>query len=188
MGVLAVIGDAKTGSSDSNTIGFYGASQNYTTAGAYNVEVTVAGGAITSARIKLSTESTWRNATFSGNVVTGNSSFNDNGDPVYAENGLQLSVDLSQNGTFTATVRVKQGFAGSLEDALDRMLKSSTGSIDIDQEHIDDTIENLQDRIADEEYRVAQKEARLVERFARLEATLALLQNQLAALGLGYTS
>ncbi len=187
MGVLAVIGAAKTGSSDSNTVRFYGASDKYTTASTYNVQVTVSGGAITSARIKLSTDSTWRDATFGGNVVTGNSSFDSNGDPVYSENGLQLSVDLTQNGTFSATVRVKQGFAGAIEDALDRMLKASTGSIDIDQEHIDDTIKNLQDRIADEEYRVSQKEARLVEKFARLEKTLALLQNQLAALGLSTT-
>jgi flagellar capping protein FliD len=148
------------------------------------VEVTVAGGAITSARIKLSAGSTWRNATFSGNVITGDSSFDSDGDPLYPENGMQLSIDLTQNGTFTATVRVKQGFAGAIEDSLDKMLKASTGSIDIDQEHIDDTIKNLQDRIADEQYRVTRKESRLIEKFARLERTLALMQNQLAALGL----
>ena len=52
MGVLALIGANKTGSSDSNTIRFYQASSNYTAAGTYNVEVTVSGGAITIARIK----------------------------------------------------------------------------------------------------------------------------------------
>jgi flagellar capping protein FliD len=184
MGVLAVIGAAKTGSSDSNTIRFYGASETYTTAGAYNVEVTVSGGAITSARIKLSTEpeSAWRAATYSGNTVTGNSSFDENGDPLYPENGLQLSVDLSQSST--ATVRVKQGFAGALEDVLDRMLKTNTGSIDIDQEHIDDTIKSLQDRIDEEQTRLDQKQERLVAKFARMEKTLALLQGQMSALGL----
>jgi flagellar capping protein FliD len=184
MGVLAVIGAAKTGSSDSNAIRFYGASETYTTAGTYNVEVTVIGGAITNARIKLSTEpeSAWRAATFIGNTVTGNSSFNKNGDPLYPENGLQLSVDLSQSST--ATVRVKQGFAGALEDVLDRMLKTNTGSIDIDQEHIDDTIESLQDRIDEEQSRLDQKQERLVAKFARMEKTLALLQMQMSALGL----
>jgi flagellar hook-associated protein 2 len=188
MGVLAVIGANKTGSSDSNTVQFYGASETYTSAGTYNVEVTVSGSKITVARIKLSSDSTWRDATFSGNIVTGNSTFDENGDPVYSENSLKLSVDLSQDGTFTATVRVKQGFAGALEDALDKMLKASTGSIDIDQEHIDDTIKNLQDRIADEQYRLDQKESRLIEKFARLERTLALLQGQLSALGLSTAS
>jgi flagellar hook-associated protein 2 len=185
MGVLAIIGADKTGSSTSNTVGFYGASSDNTTAGSYDVEVTVSGGAITSARIKLSGESTYRDATFSGNIVTGNSSFDSNSDPVYPENGLQLSVDLSQNGVFTATVRVKQGFAGAIEDALDKMLKATTGSIQIDQEHVDDQIEYLQDRIDVEEERLTRTEARLVARYARLEKTLALMQNQLAALGLG---
>jgi len=183
LGVLAVIGADKSGSTDSNTIKFYQASSNYTTAGSYNVEVVVSGGAITSARIKASDESTWRDATFSGNIVTGNSTFDDNGDPVYAENGLQLSVDLAQNGTFTATVRVKQGFAGAVEDVLDNVLKATTGSIQIDEEHANDQIEDIQEKIELEEYRLTLKEKRLVARFARLEKTLALLQSQMAALG-----
>jgi flagellar hook-associated protein 2 len=183
MGVLAIIGADKTGSSDSNNIEFYDASSNYTTAGNYDVEVEVAGGTITSAKIKLSTESTWRDATYGGNIVTGNSTFDNNGDPVYAENGLQLSVDLSQNGTFTATVRVKQGFTGAIEDTLDNILKATTGSLTIDQEHVDDQIENIQKRIEFEEYRLEVKEKRLVMRFAQLESTLALLQNQMAAMG-----
>ena len=186
--VLSVIGANKTGSSDSNTIELYHASTNYTTAGTYNVEVVVSGGAITSARIKLSTESTYRDATYSGNIITGNSSFDENGDPVYPENGLQLSVNLSQDGNpFTATVRVKQGFAGAVEDALDRMLKLTTGSIQIDQEHISNTIEEIQKRIELEEDRLAAKEERLVARFARLERTLALIQQQMSALGFGST-
>ena len=187
MDVLALLGADKTGSSDSNTIEFYGASSNYTTAGTYDVEVVVSAGAITSAKIKLSSESTYRTATYSGNIVTGDSTFDDNGDPVYPENGLQLSVDLSQNGTFTATVRVKQGFAGAIEDVLGRILKAATGTMDIDQEHVADQIEYLEDKIELEEYRLTEREARLVARFARLERTLALLQNQMAALGFGYT-
>jgi flagellar hook-associated protein 2 len=187
MGVLAIIGADKTGSSDSNTIEFYGASSDYTTAGNYDVEVVVSSGAITSAKIKLSTESTYRDATYGGNIVTGDSSFDDNGYPVYPENSLQLSVDLSQDGTFTATIRVKQGFTGAMEDVLNRMLKVTTGSIQIDQEHVDDQIELLQDRIEDEEDRLSRSEARLVARFARLEKTLALIQQQMGALGFGMT-
>ncbi len=185
MGALAIIGADKTGSTNSNTIQFYGASSDYTTAGTYDVEVTVNGNVITGAKIKLATESTYRNATYSGNIVTGDSSFDDNGDPVHPENGLQLSIDLSQDGTFTATARVKQGFAGALEDAMDKMLKVTTGSIQIDQEYVSESIKQLQEKIELEENRLTQKEARLVDRFARLERTLALLQNQMAALGFG---
>jgi flagellar hook-associated protein 2 len=183
MGVLALIGADKTGSSDSNTIEFYGASSRYTTAGNYDVQVEVTGGAITSAKIKLSTESTWQDATYSGNIVTGNSTFDDNGYPIYPENGLQLSIDLSQDGIFTATVRIKQGFTGAIDDTLDNILKATTGSIDIDQEHVDDQIESLKDRIEFEEYRLTVKENRYIKQFAQLESTLALLQTQMSAMG-----
>jgi flagellar capping protein FliD len=185
MGVLALIGADKTGSSDNNTLGFYGASGNYTTAGTYNVEVTIVGGVITSARMKLDGETTWRNASLQDNIVTGDSTFNEHGDPVYPENGLQLSVDLSQDGTFAATVRVKQGFAGALEDILDRILKATTGTLALDQDQVKDQIDHLEDRIETEQDRLTQREARLVAKFARLEKALALLQNQMQALGLG---
>jgi len=187
LAALAVIGADKTGSTNSNTIQFYSASSNYTRAGTYDVQVTVSGGAITGTRIKLATESTYRDATYSGNIVTGNSSFDEDGDPMYPENSLALSVDLSQNGTFTATVRVKQGFTGALEDALDKMLKVTTGSINIDQEYVSETIKGLQEKIEMEESRLVQKETRLVNRFTRLERTLALLQSQMAALGFSQT-
>ena len=184
MGVLSIIGANKTGSSNSNTIQFYNASSNYTTAGNYDVKVVVSGGII-SAKMKLSTESIWRDATYSGNIVTGNSTFDGNGDPVYPENALQLSIDLSQDNTFTATVRVKQGFAGAIEDVLDNMLKVTSGSVQIDQEHMDDQIKEIKKKIEIEEYRLTTREERLIARFARLERTLALMQNQMAALGFG---
>ena len=101
--------------------------------------------------------------------------------------GASVTRPICPKGKFSINLAKESYFSGVLEDVLDRMLKSSTGSIDIDQKNIDDTIKNLQDRITDEQYRVTQKEARLVEKFARLERTLALLQNQLAALGLNTT-
>ncbi len=189
MGVLDVIGADKTGSSNSNTVKFYSASSSYTTAGGYDVQVTVSSGAITAAQIKLSTESTYRDADFSGNIVTGNGTFDENGYPVYAENGLQLSVDLSSDGIYAATVRVKQGFAGRLEDQLDNMLKSTVGTLVIDQDHVEDQLDNLQDKIEQEEDRLTKRQERLIAKFARLESTLALLQSQMAASGiLGTTS
>jgi flagellar hook-associated protein 2 len=182
MGVLALIGADKTGNSDSNTVEFYGASNNYTTAGTYDVEVVISGGAITSARIKLSTESSWRDATYSDNIIIGDSTFDDYGDPLHPENALQLSVDLSQDGTFDVTVRVRQGFAGAIEDTLDNMLKAMTGSIQIDQDHVDNQIEIIQEKIEQEEYRLTKREERLIAQYARLEKTLTLLENQMAAL------
>jgi len=184
-GVLAVIGADKTGSSDSNTIEFYGASDAWTTAGEYEVEVIISGGAITSARIRQAGESAYRDAVVHGNIVTGNSTFNDDGEPINPENGMQLSVDLGQDGTFNATVRVKQGFAGAMQDLLDRMLKATSGTLPLDENQAEDQIDHLQDRIDTEQQRLTDRQARLVAKFARLERTLALLQNQMSALNLG---
>ena len=187
-GVLALIGADKTGNSDSNTIKFYGASGDNTAAGTYNVQVTISGGIVTSAKIKTEDETTYRNATVQGNTIIGNSTFTDEGDPLHPENGLQLSVDRRQDGTFTATVRVQQGFAGAMSDALDRMLDATTGALPMDRQNMDDQIQHLQDQITTEQDRLTEKQTALTARFARLEKTLALLQNQMAGLGMSTTS
>lgn len=184
MSVLSLIGADKSGSSNSNTIEYYGASSTYTSAGSYDVQVTVSGGTITSAKIKLASESTYRDAVVKGNIITGESSFDDNGDPVNPENGLQLSVDLGHDGTFSASVQVKQGFAGAMADALDKILKTPSGSIQIDQENAKEQIDALQDKMDLEQYRLDKKQQELTARFARLESTLVLLQNQMNGLGL----
>jgi len=188
MGVLALIGANKTGSSDSNTITFYGASSDHTTAGTYEAEVTIAGGIVTSAKIKTDKETEYRDAIIQGNTIMGNSTFDENGDPVHPENGLQLSIDRSQDGTFTATVRVRQGFAGAMMDSLNRMLDATTGVLPTDRKGIDDQIQHLQDQITVEQKRLTQKQTSLVAKFARLEQTLALLQNQMAGLGITSSS
>lgn len=186
MDALAVIGAAKTGSSDSNYIKFYGASSSYTTAGTYDVEVDFDGGGnITAARIKLSTESSFRSMPFDGSTLTGDMSFDDDGDPLYPEHSLQLTAEWDgASSTQTATVYVKQGFAGALEDALKDILRTTSGSIQIDQEYVDDVIEDLKDKIEAEEERLIDVEARLVEKFARLERYLALMQQQLSVLSM----
>lgn len=187
--VLDIIGADKTGSSDSNVIEFYSASSDFTTADTYDVRVVVnASQQITSAEIKLSSESEYRTATYSGNIVTGDSTFDDDNEPVYPENGLQVSVDVTQGaGTYTATVRVKQGFTGVIEDALDNILKTATGAIPLSKEHTEDTIEEIEDRIELEERRLDRSEERLINQFTRLERALTLLQNQMTAFGLMMT-
>lgn len=187
-GVLALIGAAKTGSSNSNTIQFYGASSQYTTPGTYDVQVTIAGGVITSAKIKLEGETDYRDAVCLGTSITGNSAFDEDGNPLYPENGLQLSVDRSQDGTFTAKVQVKQGFAGAMYDTLTHALDATTGSLPASRKNMDEQIQHLQDQITTENDRLTRKKDSLVAQFARLESTLALLQNQMAALGMSTSS
>jgi flagellar hook-associated protein 2 len=182
-GVLDLIGATQKGSSDNSKIAFYGSSSKYTVGGTYNVQVTVSGGAITSAKIKSNTESRYRDATVNGNTVTGNAAFDSNGNPVNPENGLQLTVDLSQDGTYTATVQVKQGFAGTMQDMLDKFLKTSGGWLTLDQESTQQQISNLNDRISKEQDRLTNVETRLKTKYAKLEATLTLLKAQMAELG-----
>lgn len=182
MGVLDLIGADKTGSSNSNTVQFYGASSKYTRGGTYDVQVVISGGVITSAQIKAESDASYREATIDGNIITGDSSFTEDGYVVYPENGLQLSVDLTQDGTFAAKVYVKQGFAGTMEDVIDQIMKSTNGALKLDQDSVEDRIRRLKEAIEDEELRLAAKEQRLVVHYARLEKTLTLLQNQGAAL------
>ncbi len=184
-GLLSLIGATETGSSNSPTIAFYGASSKYTTGGTYDVQVTVAGGVITSAKIKASGESTYRDATFSGNLVSGSIAFDSKGNPLHPESGLQLSVDLAQDGTFTAIVQVKQGFAGTMQNLLDKVLKASNGWLTLDQKAGKQRMENLNDRIAAEQERLDRTETRLKTKYARLESTLTLLKAQMAALSQG---
>jgi len=187
--VLELLGATKTGDTvEGATIEFYSASDKFTTAGEYDIEVKIAfveevGNVIESAKIKLSTESTYRNAAWNGNLITGDSTFDDNGRPLYPENALRLSVDLTSTGTFTGSIRVKQGMVGSLEDFLEEILENN-GRINIAEDILDDQIKQMEDTIEREESRLEDVEARLIAKFARLEKTLSLLQQQFGAAGI----
>jgi flagellar hook-associated protein 2 len=179
--VLDLIGAVKAGSSDSNAIKFYSANDN-TTAGTYNVEVTFANGVITSARMKSSSDSNWRSATVSGNSIIGNSQFDKNGRAINPENGLSLTAEYSGSGTLTATIRVKEGFAGNLASNLKDVLDSQSGVLKFNQDSITASIKQLQDRIDREQTRLTKTESNLKAKFARMEAILAQLQQQQQAI------
>jgi flagellar capping protein FliD len=181
-GVLDLIGAVKTGSSSSSMVRFYGASSKYTVAGTYDVQVVVSGGVITSAKIKSSSDSAYRDATIDGDTILGNSTFDSSGNPRYNENGLQLTVDTSTDGTYTATIQVRQGFAGTMKDLTDKILDSQKGYLTMDEDSIQDNIDSLNDRIEKEEDRLEGVETRLTEKYAKLESTLTTLKGQLASL------
>ncbi len=184
---IELIGATATGSSTSGSvISFYSASGKYTTAGNYDVEVIISnpgsGNVIESARIRQ-TDGTWHDAEVDGNIITGNSSFDSSGfGPLYPENGLQFSVDLSSVGTFTDTARVKKGFAGELEDMLNNVLRLD-GRLDVSEEITNANIEKMETTIANEEAHLEKVQDRLIAKFARLERTLTTLNQQLAAVG-----
>ncbi len=181
-GVLAVIGAVKTGSAAGDAIKFYSANK-FTTAGQYEVRVYGNGTAITSAQIRQFGETTWRDASFSGNTVTGNSLFNSYGKPLYAENSLQFTVDVSRtSGTpLEAMIYVKQGFAGAAYDVLNTNLNSIDGSLTITTKSIDQAIKNQNERIEEEQERLEDERQRLIAQFARLEKMLSELQRQMSS-------
>ena len=185
-GVLELLGATKSGNSSDTMIQFYGASDKYTTAGTYNVEIVVDGDPkITSVKIKLSSESTWRSVAWPDNFVTCNSDFDDDGNPLYPENGLQFTIDpdLSE-GTHTATINVKQGIAGALEDLLDQIVEVG-GRLDVSVGILNNPdygkITAMTRRIENEEKRLNNVETRLISKYARLERTLAMMQQQQGA-------
>ena len=185
--VLELLGATKSGNSSDTMIQFYGASDKYTTAGTYDIEVDIVSNAITGVRIKLSSESTWRTAPWPGNFVTGNSDFDDNGDPLYPENGLQFTVDPNQPDSgatpYTATINVKQGMAGALDDLLEGVVEVD-GRLDTSKGVLDDRIIAMDRRIKNEENRLTSVETRLIAKYARLEKTLAMMQMQMGAVSM----
>jgi len=184
--VLSLIGAQKTGLSagdDAAYISFYGASK-YTKAGEYDVQVVVDGsGVITSAKIKLSSETTYRDMVIDGTTIRGSSAVDSSKKPLYPEFDLNLTVDTSQHGTLNASIQVKQGFSGAVYDSVDSMLQSS-GRVPIAKKGVTDQITSYEKRIDNEESRLVKVETRLKLKYARLESMLTAIQRQFAGVGM----
>lgn len=183
-GTINLLGAQARGNSDSATIEFNSSSKKYTRPGTYDVQVTVSAGVITSAQIKTQSEGDYRDMTIADNLIIGNDAFSEDGlNALYPENGLHLQVDLSTDGTFSTKVRVKQGIAGRLEDALDDITKTK-GRLDVSNETLSNRYTYLDRLIAEEESRLETHEEHLVQKFARLERLLQEMQQQLSAVSI----
>jgi hypothetical protein len=147
------------------------------------VQVQVNGaGVITSAKIKLTTETTYRDMTIDGSTIRGSSAVDSSSSkkPLYPEFDLNLTVDTSQVGrTLNATIQVKQGFAGAVHETVDEMLQSS-GRLPITGKGVAGQISNIEKRIDSEETRLEKVEMRLRLKYARLEAMLTSINQQFA--------
>ena len=187
-GVLSLLGAVKTGTTsggDSAYIKFTDSSKS-TTAGTYNVKAVLdADGNITSALIKLASES-WaeaREATISDNYIIGSSILDSSGKPKYPEYDLQLSVTTTKtNCTLETTVNIRQGVAGSLYDLVDSATKTSNGRLTTALDSLDDQITNMETRIEKEQTRLEQVQTRLIAKYARLEKLLTTIQQQFSGI------
>jgi len=186
MGVLSLFGAQKTGLStgaDAAYVSFY-ASSKYTDAGSYDVKVEVdASGNITSALIKLTTES-WSKARamkVSGKNISGSSELDGSKNPLYPEFDLNLTVDTSKTGTLNATIQIKQGFAGAMHETVDSSLKTG-GRVPLALNSLKDQITTQEDRITKEQDRLETYETRLRQKYARLEKMLNQIQQQFSGI------
>jgi len=186
MGVLSLFGAQKTGLStgaDAAYVSFY-ASSKYTDAGSYDVKVEVdASGNITSALIKLTTES-WSKARamkVSGKNISGSSELDGSKNPLYPEFDLNLTVDTSKTGTLNATIQIKQGFAGAMHETVDSSLKTG-GRVPLALNSLKDQITTQEDRITKEQDRLENYETRLRQKYARLEKMLNQIQQQFSGI------
>ena len=188
--VLSLLGATKTGESDDANMQFYGAG-TATEAGSYDIEVTYdgAGTSIEYARIKKSTED-WSDArdidltdpndqTDDGTTTTITIDHGDNNYD-YPEHNLQFDVPslYTADATISATISIKQGFAGELKESLAEML-GYEGRVQIAMDSSNDSIDNMEDWIEKEESRLEKVEERLVQKFARLERTMSMIQSQM---------
>ena len=133
--------------------------KNLTEAGVYEVEVTVSGGAITSATIN------GHDATINGNYIVGQSG--------YSEAGLQLLVDTSSDGTYSAEIRLLKGITNELNDRLDDILKEKTGPLNVLIDNYNEIIENMDKKIEREQIRIESLKNRLIQQFTAMEDMLA---------------
>jgi flagellar hook-associated protein 2 len=149
-----------------------------TEAGTYDVEYTISGGSVTSAKIN------GHDATVDGWTLTGASG--------HPEAGLALGITNQADGSYSGEVSLKLGKTGELSESLGHMTSSTDGPIHILEDNYEDIIDNIDKKIEREENRLTRMETRLRNKFARLEALLgrydqisAQLSGQLANLPTG---
>ena len=180
--VVRLLSSNLTGVSDSQYVTYYGSSSMLTKAGVYDVEADFdGGGTVTAGRIRLSGESVWRAMTVDGNYLIGVSG--------NSEDSLAIrAIWDGASSTQSAEVRVRQGFAASLEDGLEGMMDSETGVLELEEGHNRSLIESIDDSIEREEARLAIIENRLTQQFSRLEALLSEMESLSASLSTEFAS
>ena len=118
----------------------------------------------------------WRFMDIDGSTLVGAA-----GNPESALQITAISDGTSGIHTQTATVRVRQGFAGAIYDLMDDILDAETGAIASKKDYIQTTIEGLEDKIEQQEDRLETQEMYLRARFARMEVRLTQLDGMRAA-------
>jgi flagellar hook-associated protein 2 len=174
--VLALIGAQGVGTSDSSYISFSGAAST-TAAGTYDVQVNYdASGNIATAQIRPSGAAAWQYMDISGSTLTMTSG---------ALAGLTLTAapdGTTGAHTQTATVNVKEGFAGQIYDAATAALNATSGVLATEKQQFQTDYNNYTTEIATEQARLNAIQASLKTQYANLETTLTQINSQTAGL------
>ncbi len=194
--VLDLIGLIAGGATDSTDIVFSSATER-TDAGVYDIQIDYDGaGEVTAARIKLESESTYRDMEIDTDAVPGTTILRG----VYGEGTVNPEVDLvieiaqtGNNETLSYQVHVKRGFAAELSDRLDGMLDATTGTFIKKRESYQNdkdtgSIDRLEARMQTEQDRLQKMETYLIKKYARLEAELSRLDSQRGAFDAMFSS
>ena len=147
----------------SGNISYLSSLPGITKPGTYQVTAMVAGGVLTGGTIN------GHAATVDGNTLTGTSC-----NPEY---GLAVQINPA-DGTYTGTVRLKQGVNGQLSDKLDDLLSASSWPVNILINNYTDIIGNIDNKITQEQNRIDAYRQRLTTQFSQLEAVMAQLNDQ----------
>jgi flagellar hook-associated protein 2 len=164
-----------SGASDSDYVRYYQSSEILTQPGKYDVEVDFDGsGNVTGGRMKLTSESTFREAEVNGNYLIG---ADDNPEE-------SLWVEAQWDGASTtqsAVVRLRQGIVDAMSSSLEEMMDGMTGILSQQQDGYSDISDGLQERIDEHESKLDDMEDRLINKYARLEQALTRMQGMLSS-------
>ena len=86
--------------------------------------------------------------------------------------GLEIRVDNTAEGEHEGNIRLKQGKAGELSDAVREMTDPESGTFKIMEQGYESIIESIERRIESEQSRLSRYERDLRSRFARTEEML----------------
>jgi len=170
--VIDLLASNFQGESSSDYLTFYQAGEDTTSPGIYDVEADFdAGGNLTDGRIKLDSESTFRDATVSDPYLIGTD------DAPEDDLWIRATWD-GTSATQTGTVRVKQGIGGQIAQLVQDVLDPTEGILHNIDESYGDIIGQIDDRIEQEQERLEDLRERLTTKYARLEQLLVELQGQ----------
>lgn len=151
------LGDQKV---DAGNFSYHSHVGSVTKPGSYDVNYTVSGGAITSARI----------GGYAAKVDNNEGTITAMEGPA---KGLVVKINDFPNDTSgSGQVQLKQGKIGEMADLLKDMTSTESGPMNILEDNYDDIIQNIEKKIDFEEVRLERMARDLRNKFARLEATL----------------